>query len=319
MKVIESQLSDSSVSAKLLAEEEDCAPFMNPQGAVESCIERYVSQNALPPLICTRVTQMDVSPEGSVVFSFEAGFMPEVKLGQYKNLKLNAGFDSDIEKLALNAAAANVEMTVPELAVERRLDTMMTEKQAEVLESSSVNALTDMEAILERLNLESGSPLSSGDVQTLAAKAAQSYVESGSMDILAFTEALQSVFPADEETLGGMINDRIYERQSCNPEELAAKTFDAYLRVSGKTVESWRRENRDEAVRLCVIDFMLDEIIRVEDIGVAEDEFSSSLTAISMQYQIPRDEILNIIPREAVEYQVKLGKARSLITETAVQ
>lgn len=319
MKILSYENDNGSIFAQVLVEAEEASACVYPQQAVERSIKKLIAEKGIGAVMYTRVTEMDSEENGGLVFRFETAKVPAVKLGEYKGLKINAGFDSNIEQLAVSAAAANIEISLPELVIDRKLDSMILEKKAEILESSSVNALTDMHAILTSLRDSNSLSGSDEDIWSLAEDAAVRYTESGSMDITAFIISLMMVSGAGRDIIDDLVNERISERQCMDPELLATETFDAYLRVNRQTEEGWRLENRKDAEELCRIDFLLNAVAEAEDFKINDEELEAALAALSAQYQMPRDQIKSIVSRDVLEYQIKLGKARTLITESAVQ
>lgn len=319
MIILDSSIAEGNVSALILAEAADTAGYDTPQQAVEATIRKFLDENGIGQVMYTRVLEMNPGIDSTVRFSFETAAVPEVTLGQYKGLKINAAFDSNPEDLALAAAAENTAVKIPFLVVDRKLDTMILEKKAGILESSSINALTDMYAILCRLNDQSGAAKSENEVWELAANAAVRYTESGAMEMSDFIGSIRSVFPSEEETVAELVNQRIYERRSTPADDLAAQVFESYLRISGMTEESWRDQNAEAAAKACRIDFLLNAVADKENISVSDEEYKAAVRAMSMQYQMPMDTIMEVVPRPSVEYQIRMDKARKLITDSAIQ
>lgn len=319
MKIIESTIQNGDIRAQLQCTPEEVESYIYPHEAIEKAIWDFIAAKGIPAITGTRVLEMTGLESGALNFRFEAAVQPEVKLGQYKGVAIHPSFDTDRAQLAIAAAAANLEIELPTLIVERKLDTLATEKKAELLESSSVNAAADMHAVLARINHEDGTGLGEDELWAQALRAAEIYTESGSMDFPEYIAALAKVSGADSLRIDAVVTDRMAVRQMSDADELGDEIFEAFLRITGSTEEKWRKENFTAAEEQCRIDYLLTKVVEVEPFEVTQEEMETITRGLSIQYEVPPDQIIEAIGREAVEYQVKVEKARQLIIDTAVE
>ena len=317
MKIFDSRIEDGNVNALILVSHEEILDFGSPEGAIENAIQQFSKDKNTGALMYIRVLEMDYQDDGAVMFSFEAAVTPEVKLGKYKNFKLECLENQDLAQMAIDTAAGNLEMTVPGLIIDRKLDSMAQQKKAEILQSGSVNAAADMEYILHKLNDEEEIPKSPEELWDLAMKAAVTYNDMGYTGVEPFVYALGQVTEADENALVALTEERLEEKQSMNPQLLADELFEVYLKIRKQSYDDWRQENYRTAAELCRVDFLLSAVAEKEKIKVTEEEMGNALFTLSDQYQMTKEDILQLVSREALEYQIKLGKARKIITETA--
>ena len=201
MTITNCKIDRGSVYADILLAPADIAAAGSPQEAVKTALAALAQENGLATLIYTRVTAMDAQPDGSLAVSLEGAIPPEVILGPYLGVEVDIGHCEDFEDAALRAAAKNLRVVVPELVIQRKIDTALLEKEAELLESLSLNTLADIRAIIADLNDALDLGLDDEEMWAKALKAAENYIGMGMQDIGAFAQSFDGVLDVDAQDI----------------------------------------------------------------------------------------------------------------------
>ena len=314
MKVIESSFESGTIAARLVLSKSDIAEFSTPQKAVEYFIMLHAKSLGIKSLLFTRVTAMDEREDGSIEMCFEAASSPKVVLGQYKGVPVEIGHCEDFEEAAVTVAAHNAEVELPLLIVNRKLETIKLEKEAELLQSVSINALADVYAILAELDDKQDEETHWADAMEIS----ESYLNMGIQDADYFAECIGDVcIEADNEEIIKAIERRAEQRNSLPPEVIGKQVFEAFLRSRGSSNEQWLNENRSEAERQCRVDFLLSAVVDAESITASDVELDKAVYELAVQYQMSDKDVLAIVGEEALRHQIKMAKARHLIAESA--
>ncbi len=314
MKAIESTFDNGSITARLLIKKQDLEAFSTLQKAVEYFIMYHARSIGIDSLLFTRVTGMDEQEDGSVEIRFEAAAAPKVSLGQYKGVGVDIGHCEDFEEAAVTAAADNIEVELPLLIVDRKLETIKLEKETELMQSVSLNALADVYAILREFNSEQEDEVRWAD----AMEASESYLNMGMQDIDYFAECIGDVcFEADSEEIMKAVERRAQARNSLPPERTGEQVFEAFLHSQNSSYEQWKEENLPEAERQCRVDFLLSAVVDAEGINASDAELDKAAYDLALQYQMSDKDVLAIVGEEALRHQIKMTKARKLISESA--
>ena len=314
MKEISSKFENGSLYARLIVEPSDIAQFSSTQKAVEYCIMAHAKTLGIDALLFTRVTEMNDLEDGSVELCFEAAASPKVELGQYKGVVVDIGHCEDYEEAALTAAARNLRVELPLLIVERKIDTILLEKETELLQSVSLNSLADVYEILKALVPEQEDESRWAD----ATEISESYLNMGVQDMDYFAQCISDVcFDAEEEEISKAVQHRAEERSSLPPETVASQVFAAFLHTQDKTMETWREETREEAERQCRVDFLLSAVVDAEQLSASDSELDKAAYDLAVQYQMSDRDVLAIVGEDALRHQIKMTKARQLIIEAA--
>ena len=317
MKIIRSEVKDNSVFAELLLDRSEVSPSDIP-GTVAGAITAHCRAAGSKPVF-PRVLSLEEMDDGSLQFSFDALKMPAIERKDYIGVRVMTDKDADILPLSLAAAAEAVTIDIPRSVVENRIDLLLTQKKVELLDNPVYGAITDVYAILLRLNEQSDEPADPEELWRLTLESATEHMKSGSGDLSDFMQAIKNISGADDTKVEMMVDDRVQERQFMNPEDMAGQMLSAYFEINRTTMDGWRQENYAAAEQQCRIDLLLDAVIDAENLEVTEDEFDDTLSYLASQYQMPRSDIEIMVKREALEYQVKLSKAKKLIADNAVR
>lgn len=314
MKVIESSFENGSILARLIIEKQDLDAFSTPQKAVEYYIMYHAKSLGIDSLLFTRVTRMDEREDGSLEMQFDAAAAPGITLGQYKGVPVDIGHCEDFEEAAVTAAANNMEVELPLLIVDRKLETIKLEKETELMQSVSLNALADVYAILKELDSEQEDEARWADAMEIS----ESYLNMGMQDIEYFAECIGDVcFETDSEEILKAVERRAQSRNTLPPETVGEQVFDAFLRSQDSSYEQWKEENLREAERQCRVDFLLSAVVEAEGISASDAELDKAAYDLAVQYQMSDKDVLAIVGEEALRHQIKMTKARKLISESA--
>lgn len=317
MQIISSSVNENSIQAELLLERADVNPSDIP-GTVAAAITGHCKALGSKPVF-PRVLSLEEKEDGSVQFLFDALKMPSVNRQDYIGVRVMADKEEDMLPLSLAAAAEAITINIPEAVVENRIDLLLTQKKVELLDNPVYGAITDVYAVLLRLNEKAEEPAAPDELWRLTVESAAEHLKKGSGDLNDFMQAIKRISGADNEEIEMMVDDRIQERQFMNPEDMAGQMLSAYFEINGTSMEGWRKDNYSVAEQQCRIDLLLDGVIDAEQIDVTEEEFDGTLSDLALQYQMPRSDIEIMVQKEAIEYQVKLSKAKKLIVDNAVR
>lgn len=317
MKVLESSIDRGSVYAQVNISAADIAAAGSAQGAVKAAIDAFTAENGLPALIYVRVTAMDECGDGGIDVRFEGAIAPDVILGQYKGVEVDVGHCEDFEEAALQAAARNIRAAVPELMIQRKIDSALLEKETELLESLSLNTLADIHAIIGDLNGTLSLGLDDAQLWEKAMAAAESYIGMGMQDIGAFTQAFDGVLDVDAESIVRAAERRAYARGGLAAEQVASEVFAAYLCTEGKSLEQWREEQRDSAEAQCRADLLLGAVADAENITATPEELERAAYDLAAQYQMPVEAVISAVGEDAIRHHIRMTKANQIIVDNA--
>lgn len=93
--------------------------------------------------------------------------------------------------------------------------------------------------------------------------------------------------------------------------------MEQYLQMTGKTMDSLKDELKPVAQKQVKLEAVLDEIIRVENITVSDEEMDEQYELISQKYGQPVDVVKQVIPKAQLEPDLLRMKASQLIIDAA--
>ncbi len=317
MIIDECTIEKGSVYAKLTLESSDIAVAGSVQGAVKSALEALTQEKGIPALNYTRVTAMDDQPDGSVCITLEAVIPPTVILGPYKGVVVDIGHCEDFEQAAIEAAARNLRVAVPELMIQRKIDSILLEKQTELIESLSLNTLADIRAVLDDVNETAKLRLDDETLWKLAMNAAENYISLNAQDIGSFVAAFEGLTAADDESIVRAAERRAHLRGRLPAEQIAQEVFDAWLHTEHKSLEQWREEQRESAELMSRIDLLLAAVAEEEKLDASAEEFEQALNDLAAQYQMRPDDVLAAVGGDAIRHHIKMTKANQIIVDNA--
>ena len=249
--------------------------------------------------------------------SYDAAIAPEVTLGQYKDLVVKIGHNEDFEEAVLFAAARNLDVEVPEIVIDRKIDNLLLELQANIYDSISLNTLADVYAIIKSLNDDLGIEQSDDEAWQDAMEISENYLSTGVQDIEAFADAIGEICEADSGSITEAVLYRARQRGRLTVQALGEQLFNALLRTEEKTMEQWRQESREMAEMRCRVDFLINAVAEVEDPEISDDEFDTAAAEFAAQYQMTVEDLIAAMTKESILKQLKAIKARQIIIESA--
>lgn len=295
--------------------------------AIERAIAHCINARGISDVQFVRILSLDEQTDGAVMIGFEAVVPPEIQLGTYRGLEVTASDDMEAASKAVYLAAENMKVDIPVLLVERKLEEMLAQKKADVLESTAFHVLADIYAIMTALRRELKIMLDNGTVWEQAMKVTVKHIGSvdGELTGSALTASIKDALndhgelPEDfGQQVERQIQHRMDARQRMDPAALADEVFAAYLYTQKKTEAEWKQELWATAETLARCDLMLDKVAEVEHLDVSDKELEQAVEELAGQYGMEPDRIKVETGEEALKYQLRLRKARNLIISTAV-
>jgi len=116
-----------------------------------------------------------------------------------------------------------------------------------------------------------------------------------------------------------MIEQQIDEQINQMAGQLAQQglSIDQFIEYTGNTMEQLRENYREQAVMIVKRDLMLEEIAKVEEIQVTEEDIEEQLQILSQTYWQPVEKIREIMSQnnrmEDIKESVKMQKAAELV------
>ena len=317
MKVLSSEIIKGGIYARLYIQKEELISAADERKAVEKALLDHASSVGADSLLFVRVTEMEAQDDGGMIMSYDAAIAPEVTLGQYKDLVVKIGHNEDFEEAVLFAAARNLDVEVPEIVIDRKIDNLLLELQANIYDSISLNTLADVYAIIKSLNDDLGIEQSDDEAWQDAMEISENYLSTGVQDIEAFADAIGEICEADSGSITEAVLYRARQRGRLTVQALGEQLFNALLRTEEKTMEQWRQESREMAEMRCRVDFLINAVAEVEDPEISDDEFDTAAAEFAAQYQMTVEDLIAAMTKESILKQLKAIKARQIIIESA--
>lgn len=276
----------------------------------------------------TRILSYDEQEDGAVMVRFETAAAPQVKLGRYRGLEVPGGGDGEgFAEKALALAAEHIDAEVPGMIVERELDALLLEKKSAVLSDRRLNLLTDIHKILEEGIREVTPDYRKDELWQQAEETVELYFGPGrgelSMDqMISAAVNVLSLYGKITDSLcarlAQIIESRLDEREKLTGEALADQVFEAYLHVSGFSMEQWLEQNRPEALARTRRNLTLDAVADAEDLTVSDAEVQEELERLAQEYELSPDRIRQMVGEDALRFDLRRNKAKKLIADSAV-
>lgn len=334
MKVYDLQNDKGNISALILVEsreieqQENCSEDEALTRAITNAIMSLADSTG-QKFMFTRILSYDEQDDGAVMVRFETAAAPEVKLGQYRGLRVSAQNDEQaFADKALELASEGIDAEVPAMIVERELDAVLAEKKSAVLQDVHLNLLTDIYKILEEGIREVTSNYSKEDLWTQAMETVEIYFGAGTPQ-LSMDQMISSV--ANVLSLYGKVTDslcaklaqiiekRMEEREKLTGESLADQVFESYLKVSGFSMEQWLQQKRPEALERTRKNLTLDAVAEAEKLTVTDEELQEALEQLCREYGLTAEQFVQMVGEEALRFDLRRKKARQLIADSAIK
>lgn len=317
MRILESKLESGVISARLLVEYDDIIMAAGQQQAISQAIVDLSESLGVEDVHYASVLGIEENDMGDLEVIVEAAVSPEVTLGQYRGLEVPISHNEDFEQAAVRIAAGNIVVDIPELIIDRQLDSMEREASGQLLQSTSLHTLADIFSIISRLNRQLDKPFTEEELWKNAMKATELYVEKNAQDVDLMVEAIKEVCPLPDETIFRGIVTRAQERSKVAAEEIASEIFAAYLHSQNQSPAQWRSEQRDAAVERCRIDLMLKAVIKAEGIRANDVEVQRFAYELACSYGMDVQEFLDAVGEEGIRAQLEQQEAVKLIVDSA--
>ncbi len=300
--------------------------------ALDRCVPKmyneYLVQEGVRIIGRPKLISVTWMEGGGAAFTVEADVYPEVKLGQYKGLKVEGAFENDeaFEAAALTLACRNMEANVPDGMVEQKLDAMLAGEKMQMGQDAIYHVLSDCTAILKAIYeaCDVNRPLGqiqaeamdvmlqtvSGDNQTISAERFEALLAE-------LVERYRPIPKHFHATLEQITEKRRRQKAALQPEARIDEAFKAYLGSIELTEPLWRKERKPQAAQAARFDLMLAAVAEAEALRVSEEEMQDALLTIARQCGMEPDEVMAAIDPEPVRQQLLRDKARGLIVASA--
>lgn len=280
-------------------------------------------------LMFTKILSYDEQDDGAIMLSFEAAAAPEVKLGQYKGIKVPSGYQGEaFAEKAVQLAAENIDAEVPSLIVDHELELVKKEKKSEVLDDLRLNLITDIHEILEQAVHEVTPDYRKDEIWAQAIETTDTYYGGSgrpdmSMDnmVSSIANVLSFYGPITDDlcaTIAKIINKRMEERDKLTAESLADQVFETYLHIKGFDEEQWELQHHQTALERTRQNLLLEAVAEAEGLEVTDEAVASEITSIAQEFEITPDEVRQIVSEEAIRYQLRRDSAEQLIVSHAI-
>ena len=250
--------------------------------ALDICVprlySRYLSENGIRTVGRPQLTAVTWLTGGGADFTVVCGVYPEVKLGEYKELEVNAKRDDEeaFTAAVLTAACTNMQAEVPESMVKQKLEAILAGDKMRVAQDPIYNVLADFTAILDEAYKQSDVTRSRAQVQAEALDVMLQTVSGDNREvspaklhelIRELVEHYRIVPRSFDEMLENIISERGTKKRAMTDEEKINDAFAAYLGTINQTEEMWRKDNTKRAEDAARFDLLLNAVAQAEKVG----------------------------------------------------
>ncbi|MDR0299637.1 MAG: trigger factor [Streptococcaceae bacterium] len=138
--------------------------------------------------------------------------------------------------------------------------------------------------------------------EAVEAAAIEAAVANATIDDIPEPMLHDEIHRAMNEFLGGM------QQQGISPE--------MYYQITGTTEQQMHDQYAQEAETRVKTNLVIEEIAKVENFTVAADEIEAEVAELAGQYNMPLDQIKQLLPTAMLEHDIKMKKAVDVITES---
>ena len=93
--------------------------------------------------------------------------------------------------------------------------------------------------------------------------------------------------------------------------------LNTYFKYTGLTLDALREQMRPQAERQVKVRLALEKIAAIEELSVAEEEIDNEYKRISEAYNVPEDQVKNMIDPADIKADLLVGAAMKLVRENA--
>ena len=255
--------------------------------ALDICVprlySRYLSENGIRTVGRPQLTAVTWLTGGGADFTVVCGVYPEVKLGEYKELEVNAKRDDEeaFPAAVLTAACTNMQAEVPESMVKQKLEAILAGDKMRVAQDPIYNVLADFTAILDEAYKQSDVTRSRAQVQAEALDVMLQTVSGDNREvspaklhelIRELVEHYRIVPRSFDEMLENIISERGTKKRAMTDDEKINDAFAAYLGTINQTEEMWRKDNTKRAEDAARFEIM-------QKVGMTKKEIRRSINS----------------------------------------
>lgn len=267
--------------------------------AIQELFGRFLSEEKIRVVGRPKVTEASCPPDQGLRFTVDAELYPDVKLGQYKGIKVRARREENenqFMKEVLEKACADMEAKVTDTLIEQRLSSMIAGEHLNVDQDSIYYLLADVVEVL-------------GDVYRMAGCSRPlAQVEAEALDML-----LQAVSSDNQGPEVEYLKDQMYQMA-----ERSDEAFHAYLKTIGLDEEQLRKERRPAAAAAVRCDLLFEAVAQAEELTVYQDEMDEVLKHLADQYHLSVEEVTEAVETEPLRMKLLRDRACKLILDSAV-
>ena len=300
--------------------------------ALDICVprlySRYLSENGIRTVGRPQLTAVTWLMGGGADFTVVCGVYPEVKLGEYKELEVNAKRDDEetFTAAGLTAACTNMQAEVPESMVKQKLEAILAGDKMRVAQDPIYNVLADFTAILDEAYKQSDVTRSRAQVQAEALDVMLQTVSGDNREvspaklhelIRELVEHYRIVPRSFDEMLESIISERGTKKRAMTDDEKINEAFAAYLGTINQTEEMWRKDNTKRAEDAARFDLLLNAVAQAEKISVSEAELASLMRDIAEATGLELENVMAVVEPQPLREQLMRDKARELIVSSA--
>ena len=298
--------------------------------AIQELFHRFLSEEKIRVVGRPKVTEASCPPDGGLRFSINAELYPEVKLGQYKGIKVQAVREKNEQafmKEVLEKACADMEVQITDTLIEQRLSSMIAGEHLNVDQDSIYYLLADVTEILGEVYQMAGCSRSKVQVESEALDILLQAVSSDNegpeveymKDQMYQMAARYSQLPDDfPEMIDSAFSRRQKKKGRMTPAERSDEAFHAYLRTIGLDEEQLRRERRPAAAAAVRCDLLFEAVAQEEGLTVYQDEMDEVLKRLADKYHLAVEEVTEAVDTEPLRMKLLRDHACRLILDTAV-
>lgn len=331
MKVYDLQNDKGNLSALILVERQEIEQQENCGG--DEALTRAITGAVMSladsigrKFMFPRILSYDEQDDGAVMVRFEAAAAPEVTLGKYRGVEVPDTADGGVfAEKALELAAGGIDAEVPAMIVERELDALVLEEKSAVLQNVHLNLLTDIHRILEEGVREMACGFDADELWQQAMETVDLYFggeKELTMDQMISAAAnVLALYGKVTDSLCGklaqIIERRLDERARLTGEALAEQVFEAFLRVSGFSMEQWLENRRPEALERTRKNLTLDAVAEAEGLTVSDGEVQAEAEALAAEHGLTPEQVREMAGEDALRFDLRRKKAKNWIAEHA--
>lgn len=298
--------------------------------AIQELFGRFLSEERIRVVGRPKVTEASCPPDQGLRFTVDAELYPDVKLGQYKGIKVRARREENenqFMKEVLEKACADMEAKITDTLIEQRLSSMIAGEHLNVDQDSIYYLLADVVEVLRDVYRMAGCsrPLAQVEAEALdmLLQAVSSdnqgpeveYLKDQMYQMAERYSQLPDDFP---ELIDSAFKRRQNKKGKMTAAERSDEAFHAYLKTIGLDEEQLRKERRPAAAAAVRCDLLFEAVAQAEGLTVYQDEMDEVLKHLADQYHLSVEEVTEAVETEPLRMKLLRDRACKLILDSAV-